>query len=280
MSTARGLFDRNTVLTVGVPGQPGKSFRAPMRISFQIKMSRTATPNKAVITVYNVNENTCALFQKPGVVVSLTAGYDIPRQIFTGKPIPFGVKEVHDSEDRVLTVEASDGLDHQRARINVTFATATSLSQVLAAVNAQLGLPTGTLRITNDIQFPHGVTLCGTTRDVLDRIAMINGADWFVRDGVLQMCSVDGDTGELAVQFSTKNKNLIGSPTPKGLGLSKTLAGIEITGLLEPSLRPGMVFSVASKNYNGLYVAQDVEFIGDSGFDNSYYVKVAGTPRR
>ncbi|MFA9271870.1 MAG: hypothetical protein ACEQSX_14160, partial [Baekduiaceae bacterium] len=81
------------------------------------------------------------------------------------------------------------------------------------------------------------------------------------------------DTGETAVVFSAAAGNLIGSPTPKDGGK------LEVKALLAPSIRPGKMFSVESADYSGRYVADDVEFNGDSGWETPFYVTATGTAR-
>ncbi len=263
------LFDRQVILEIGQPGQPGKQFR-DLRISFTVDMSRSRNPNTSTIEAYNLNERSIAAAQRDGAVVRLLAGYDVPRLIFQGEAVKNGVWSEQQGPDRVLHFEGQDGGSRYRAaRVDVTFSTATTLGQVLDAVTAQLGLPLGTIRVDRTIQFPQGVALRGPARDVLDRIAAAQDQDWFVRDGALQIVPRNGATGETVVELSAARGNLIGSPRAKD-------NGIEVTDLLEPSLRPGRRFVVHSKNFNGIYIAHDVRFRGDSGFGNDYFVTVTG----
>lgn len=267
------LFGRQVVVQFGTPGTTGKSF-SDLRVTFRVQMSRSSTPNTGSIQIYNLNPDSIALLQKPDAVIRLLVGYDVPRLIFQGEPIKGGVKLERQGPDRILSIEAQDGgRSYREARIEVSFATQTTLRQVLDAVSAQLGLPSGTIRIDDDMRFPHGIVLSGSARDVLDRISRASGADWFVRDGVLQIVPTGGDTGEEAILFSVAQGNLIGSPAP-------TDQGIEVRGLIEPSMRPGRVFRVDSEQYPGQdYVATDVEFVGDAGWDPTFYVTVRGRPR-
>ena len=265
------LFGRQVILQIGPEGGTARSFEG-FRVTFDVKMSKSSTPNSAVIEAYNLNPTSIALAQDPTSLVRLFVGYDVPRQIFQGNPIANGVRLDRRGPDRVLRLELQDGgRAWQEARVSVSFATSTTLRQVYDAISAQLGLPAGTVRIAEDFTFPQGVTLTGPARDVLDRLAVSTSSDWFIRDGAIQFIGATEDTGEQAVVFSATAGNLIGSPTPKD-------NGIEVTALLAPSLRPGKTFSVQSADYNGLYVAGDVSFRGDSGWDRPFYVTAVGTP--
>lgn len=266
------LFDRQAILQIGPPGQPGREFRG-IRIGFSIRMTRGATPNKGRIVAYNLSRESAALMQQDGAVVRLTLGYDVPRLVFQGTPVKAGVRERKQGADRVLIIEAEDGGAAVRnARLSLVFDGPTTLGQVYDAAAEQLGLPAGVVRIDRGHQFPNGLSLYGRAADVLDRLAVMSDGDWFIRDGVVNLIERDGDTGDTAVKFSSASGNLIGEPEPTDLG-------IKITALLEPSMRPGRAFVVESERYNGTYIARDVEFIGDSGFDNSFYVTVTGRPR-
>lgn len=263
------LFGRQVILQLGTEGETGKSFR-DLRVGFNVKMSRSSTPNTATIKAYNVNAGTVALLQQPRAVARLLVGYDTPQLIFTGNPVKNGVTLERQGPDRILTIEAADGgRAWQEARVSIAFATETTLRQVYDEVARQMGLPAGTIRVSEDVVFSQGLTLSGPARDVMDRIARSTSSDVFIRDGVLQLVGTGEDTGEQAVVFSTKTGNLIGAPSRKD-------AGVEVTALIAPALRPGRKFVVESADINGVFVAGDVEFDGDSGFAQPFYVKTTG----
>jgi hypothetical protein len=134
-----------------------------------------------------------------------------------------------------------------------------------------MGLPTGAVRLPSSFRLSQGVVLSGSARDALDSLCRSIGAEWFIRDGALQVTTAGGSTGEPAVVFSSATGNLIGSP-------SKTKEGCEVTGLISPTLRPGKPFSVVSESITGLYTADSVAFDGDSGWETPFYVTVRGVP--
>jgi hypothetical protein len=263
------LFSRQVILQLGTEGNTGKSFR-DIRVSFRVKMSRSSTPNTAAIQAWNLNAATVALLQQPRSVARLLVGYDTPQLIFQGNPVANGVTLERQGPDRVLTIEAQDGgRVYQEARVSISFATETTLRQVYDEVSRQMGLPAGTIRISEDVVFSQGLSLSGTARDVMDRIARSTGSDWFVRDGVLQLVGTSEDTGEPAVVFSTTTGNLVGAPSRKD-------DGVEVKALIAPALRPGKKFVVESADISGTYIAGDVEFEGDSGWAQPFYVKTVG----
>lgn len=262
-----GCFGRQVILQIGNEIGSGREFKG-FRIRFRVEMTRKPEPNKATIEIYGVSAATIALVQAPESIVRLLVGYEVPMQIFRGNPI----ESEHDKDVGLLTIRAQDGQRQwARARVNLSFATDTTSAQVFAAVSAALGLPTGAIALPGDIRLSQGAVLSGSARDVLDSLCRSIGAEWFIRDGALQVTSVGGSTMEPAVVFSSLAGNLIGSP-------KRTKEGCEITGLISPTLRPGKLFSVVSEEVNGIYVADSLSFDGDSGWETPFYVTAKGTP--
>jgi hypothetical protein len=261
------LFGRQVIIQIGPPGGTGKEFRG-LRTTFQVEANRSGKPAKAVIEVRNLNPDSISLLQAPGSVVRLIAGYDAPMQIFAGKPTKNGVNVRREGPDRVVHIEAQDGALDRAARVNVSFATDTDTDQVFAVVAAALGLPTGVLRTGSAIRLSQGVALVGPASEVLDRLCLSLGLRWYIRDGALVV--EDGNTGEAAVCFSSATGNLVGSP-------QRTDQGVEVVGLMSPTLRPGKPFRVVSEEVNGDFVTDSLVFQGDS-WQGDFYVIARGVP--
>lgn len=258
------LLGRQVWLDIGQAGESGRRY-AGLRISFRVAMTRKREPNHAVIEVYGLAQESIGQAQRKGAVFRLFAGYDVPRQIFQGTAVKDGVAMLRRGPERTLHVEALDGGSrYQAARVDVSYTTAVSLQRVVDEVASQMDLPTGSIRIATDIEFPRGVALRGPARDVLDRIAVMSGADWWIADGALFVVPTAGDLATSVVEVSAEAGNLIGSPTPK----DRT---IEVVALLEPGLRPGHRFSLRSRDYTGTYRIREVTFHGDSGWDRDFY---------
>jgi hypothetical protein len=182
------------------------------------------------------------------------------------------VKLTHNGPDRILSIDAQDGgRKYIESYLDVSLASQVTGRQVFNRAVEAMGLPTGTIQLDDSIRFPAGFVFSGSPTEVLDRLASMSDADWYIRDGVLQFIRRGSTTGERSLLLSATSGNLIGSPKP-------TDEGVEVVGLLDPSMRPGRKFRIESENVNGDYVATNVEFLGDSGWDNSFYVTVKGKP--
>ena len=273
------LFGREVVVQVGRAGDTGRELR-DLRVSFRVEMDRTSVPSRGVIQVYNPAEATVGVLQQEDAVVRLLAGYASaggPRLIFRGEPVRNGVGMERRGPDRILTIEALDGgREVADGFVNTSFGRETSARQVLDALAAALGLPLGIPlggALDREIRWPHGLTLVGPARDELDRVCEALAADWFVRDGALYVVGRGRSTGETAPLFSPAAGNLVGSPTRKADG------SVEVVALLDPAMRPGRPFVVESASVSGEYIARDVAFDGDSGYDAIFYVRLTGEPR-
>lgn len=264
------LLGRQVFLQIGTLGSAGVSIRG-LRVRFNVEHSKARTPSKATVSIWNMTRDTFGLLQAPGAVLRLFAGYDLPQMVFTGTAIKDGLDRKSEGNTSIVTAQLQDGgTTHKTARVEISYSTPTTLAQVYRAAATAAGLPTGSINIASDIQFPHGFTYAGPWSDLMDRLALMSGAEWWIRDGAVQIVTEGTPTGEGTIVLSTAAKNLIGEPTQRSDGL------IEVKTLLSPSLRPGNLFVVQSKYINGTYIAGDVVDEGDSGWDRDYYTTVVG----
>ena len=176
----------------------------------------------------------------------------------------------------MVTIEGQDGGDRLRdARVELSYQTGVSLSTIANACIAALELPPGTVQLPEDPVLSQGFAYSGSARTLLDRIALSVGADAFVRDGSVNVIGQGLSTGELAdsVVFSSAAGNLVGSPVRMDRGR------VQVVGLLQPNLRPGMRYRVYSEEITGDFVAEDVQQDGDSeGEENDWYTTAVGRP--
>lgn len=266
------LWKRRVVFEVGQPGQAGISL-SDLRVSFRIVHTRTADPSQATISIWNMRPETIAEFQRDGAVIRLLAGYDVPRQIFQGNAVVDGVTVEKRGTDRILTVKAQDGLiAYQSSQVDVTFDGETTLGEILREALGQLGLPQGPSTELPDVRFSD-YTYHGDASGLMDRIAEMASVDWVIRDGAVVLIGEGETSGETAVLYSSAKGNLIGSPTRKD-------GGVEVTALLDASMRPGMPFVVESDEINGEFIAEEVTFTGDSGFAGPFYTIITGVDRQ
>lgn len=270
-----GLFWRRVAIEFGVEGAPGRRL-ADLRVNFKVEHKAGPTPSTATIKIYNLAPASIALLQTPRAVIRLLVGYDpIEKLLFQGNPVKDGLNLKTEGPDRILEVDASDGgRAYAETMISVSYSTPTTFGQVLELVLAQTQWARGTILVPEALSFPHGIVLHGRPADVMRRLAAAVpplGADWYVRDGALYVLPKGQSTPEVAPLISSAQGNLIGSPT-------STKGGIKVRALIDATMRPGRAFVLESLGHSGTYVARDVTFTGDSGFERDFFMDITAKP--
>lgn len=274
------LFGRFVAVEIGTPDTTGRrweSIDGGLRIAFDVTMTDSSTPNDARIEMYGASQAVVARLQEPDAIVRLLIGYrsqgGIPRLVFTGNPIPNGVRREKRSQvERVVVIEAQDGgREFVSSHVSESFAEGTTTEQAFSFLIDKLeGIGIGNIdAVVGDISLP-SLVLTGRVPDQIDLIMEMSGAQWAIRDRVAQAWKRGSSTGEQSVVFSTESGNLI--------DVSPTDDGVEVRGLIAPTLRPGKPFRVESELITGDFVAGAVGFKGDSGWATDYYVTARGTP--
>jgi hypothetical protein len=265
---------------VGLPGEPGLEFFASPEnggsghsIEFSVDHKLDGKPNKGTIEIYNAPRILLTTAQQTTAIVRLFAGYEVEKLIFSGNPIPrYGAYSELSGGDRVVRITAQDGRRaYQQARIDQTWSIGTPLSQVVTAIGVAMAIPITPLPAElSTTELSQGITLTGNPREALRDLGRAIGATAFVRDNALYVLP-DGDTtSEPATVFSPATGNAL-KVVPQKDGI------IELTGLLEGSLRPGRRFVIRDHpDYSGTYKARDVSFRGSSGFDTPFDVIATG----
>lgn len=271
-----GLFGRIVRVEVGPEGGTGVQL-ADLRVGFKVEHKASKTVSTATVRIYNPSQTTMGLLRAPLANVRLLVGYQpTARVIFQGAPVKDGIDLKVDGADRILVVDAADGgRGYTETFLQTSFTTPTTFGQVLATVLASSRWARGFIDpAIENIQLPHGIVLVGRPAEVMDRLAVAAlplGADWFVRDNALYVVPRGTSTPEVAPLISAAQGNLIGSP-------NGTKKGIKVRALIDSTMRPGRAFVVESAGWNGTYVAKDVVFTGDSGYESAFFMDITGLP--
>lgn len=259
------LLNRQTII------QLDTSSLEDLRVDFSVIKTIGSKPNKASIDLYNPSpaDGILSRARDRELRIRLLAGYDTPSLIFEGNPTAGGVSYERSGPDKILTLEAQDGLNaYQDTHVNITLGTATSFQEVVDKMADQIGLPRGTIRIPNDQQITQGTTLVGSVADIFDRVARSINADWSIQDGVLQMIPSDETSGRSGPEFSKERGNLI--------QVDRRDDGIKARTLLHGDLRPGDRFKVKTDDIDGVYKAERIEYHG-SRWSNDFYLEIEAT---
>lgn len=270
--TSYDLWDRCVLVEVGPAGGIARSW-SQLRVGFSVRRTLQRKPNECQVQVYGLSRDSSSWCRTKGHVLRLMAGYGgAPELLFLG-----GVDRAVRSEDApeaVTTVEAADGgREFREARVYKSFTGQIMSSQVIQELATAAGLPLGFIEPFVDVPITQGVVLAGPVRDNLDKITRSLGLSWSIQDGRLQTLSASGGTPEPSVLL-TPDSGLVGSPRPATD--KKVKKKIELTCLLQPSLRPGRRFMLESRDYKGVYRCEDVEHRGDTHADD-WFTNVTAT---
>ena len=276
------LFDRDFEVIVGnikIPARaisPSTQKSAPtLRIVFNIEKTLDSTPNKAKLTLFNLNSAHRKAVQE-GWPVTVKAGYvDNTPQLFGGWIEKSDNRR--DGVDWITEIEASDnGNAFRSARVNKSFGRGTTLTSVLNYLAGELGIGLGNsaqkfaesprgLRV-----FKKGVSISGQVKTVLDRFVASAGYQWSIQDGILQVLTPD-ETVVRRAFVMTPETGLIGSPETGENGR------VTAKSLLNGAIKPGIPLGFETEGVSGFYKIDKTVYTGDT-WGSDWYTNFEGKP--
>ncbi len=278
------LFDRTYALTVG------STRITDLDIAFKVTKSTKHEPNKAEISVWNLNADHRRAFEgTQGLRVTLEAGYRSTGNslIFRGdvrnaaSPRARGgrVRSSNDGTEIETVFEAEDsGETMTRSRVARSFPPGTEVITVIEAAIDALGIGRGNvsefrgrgLEGASSV-FPAGVTLSGWAYDELDALVKSMGLRWSVQNGIFQLQERGRPLQTTAVLLD-RTSGLVGTPDrPDTHGLVKA------TSLLIPGLDPGRKVAIQAETARGGFEVKQAEFSGDR-IGQDWYVNLLLKP--
>lgn len=258
VQSRRGVFESSA----GRPVVVERDF-AGLRIQFQVEKTSESNPNQARISVYNLSSDSRGFVQEAGQTVVLEVGYapqgepETKAIIFQGDVPPGGIRSERKGPDWVTSFEVGDAQKKlKEQKFDRTYESGASLKKILGDVAGSLGLAVNSIKGVKDKTFKSGVTLSGGVKDIMDSLTRDADTEWSVQDNEVQILGRFQATDEDAIVVSPQT-GLIQSPV-------KRAEDIEFTTLLIPTLRPGRLVDVQSRDVNGFYRIRKVMFNGDS----------------
>ncbi len=245
-----------------------------LRIKFEVTKDLTSYPNLAQIQVYNLSKDSRARVEKDFTQCIFNAGYE------TGKKLLFkgqirNVTHLKQGVDTITTIFAYDGSrDFDTAKTNITFKEGTNTKQIVEHVVSTFKETTkGVIQGLDNLKDKlSGVSLSGSSKDILDELGQENNFEWSINDGALNIIPKNQAIDRTIV--ITSATGMIGSPTI-------TEIGADVTTLLNPEYIPNAKIKIESltqavalgdlnfRDINqtlgeGLYKIQKVTHVGDT----------------
>lgn len=245
-------------------------------VRFTVDKTETPEPDKAEITVYNLNEpHRESLEQQDIMEVRLHVGYltGTESQLFRGDTRE--AFSVHRTPDWVTTLRTGDGDKQVRSdRISKSYAPGTSFET--AWKDATGALERAGVGIGNAIEkfkegkfeegikaFANGGNLNGSTFKELQRLGRLSNLDVSIQDKELLVTKVGQPLSTPPVILS-RETGLIGSPHRGAKG------ELRLRALLVPGLDPRRKVEVRSRLINGVYAIQRGRYSGDTSSNDWY----------
>lgn len=243
-----------------------------LRCTFSVTRTLTPSPDKAEITITNLQESNVAALEYRqrvrGVIpVQLDAGYEDGRQtLFLGHMRSSGTYD-DGAGNSITTIAAGDGEEQiRKSRINVSIAPGTPPDQVLKDIVKALGVSEGNLkdavalvkqRFGNGTIFAKGTVLTGSASREMTNVCRSFGLVWSIRQGKLQITERGKAFEKVAVLLSPTS-GMLGTPTVDAKGI------LSVKSLLNPGIFPGRLLVLESKRLQGQYLITDCADTGDT----------------
>jgi len=253
--------------------------RPTLRCQFQIEKTNEPKPNKATVSIWNLDETSRTSIQTARVPVEVEAGYvDNTAILFLGKLLV--AKHVRNGPDWVSNFESGDGsVEYSAKRIRESFKPGAKVQQIMKTVANQMGLGLGNAfskinegNFRGGIEeFKKGISLNGRAADMFDNLMSTAGFEWSIQDEQLLVLRPDETTEDQAFKVNPET-GLIGSPVvgEKGVLTGKTL--------LNPNANPGRKIEVLTSEVDGFYKITKVKHVGDTAADQPWYSEFEAKP--
>lgn len=222
--------------TPGISANPDAAIDlSELRVQFEVRNATAQSLKYAFVRVYNLAFDTALKIENEFSRIELSAGYgDEAGLIFQGQ-IAVAKRGRLSASDTFVDITAQDGdAAYNWAVSNRTLASGWTADQLYGSLLQDLapyGVTAGYKPPFANVEAPRGRTCYGMTRDYLRDLANQQGCEWGIEDGKLNFVPKSSYVPGEAVVL-TPETGLIGSPT-------QTTSGIEITSLLNPSIRAG-----------------------------------------
>ncbi len=244
-------------------------------ISFDVEKNTDVEPNKAKISIYNLEKKFRDRLQfDDHAVISLAAGYkDTSAIIFTGN-ITHAIS-TNEGPDIVTTIDAAEGHKAYRSsRVAKSYGAGTPYKTVIEDVISSFNGFKVTPAITNVIAsigktVPNSLTLDGQSARVLNDVLTPLGFAFSMQNGEIQLLESGQPSSQPAVRL-TYTSGLVGVPH---IGEKKGKAAISFQSFIQPELIPGRRVFVDWIESKGNFVCETVKHKG-SNYDNEFYSTV------
>jgi hypothetical protein len=264
------LYDRIASVLIGTTSAQTAVRVRGLRISFEVKKTRTKTPNTAKIDIYNLSEDTQNKIKESDGFVVLKAGYVTAGEedLFRGNILHITRKLT--PPDTVVTIEAQDGNTELNGKmVSLSFVDSVSAMTVLNTILTHFNLSRKSMSVldVSDKQYIKGFTFTGLAKDALTKVTDYLGLEWAVQDNEFKLVPVNG-ADKYPVVLLTSDSGMLGSPS-KIEDKKAGLAGWSVTSLLMPAVEPASRVALQSEfvQSGSVFTVHSIVHSGDTHGD-------------
>lgn len=281
------LFNRVVSLRVGKGGREQLLEISNLRIIFKVNKNSETTANTAVISIYNLSNDTRNKLNKVYDTVILKAGYadgDGPKLLFSGNISQSYTKR--QGSNLVTTINCGDGLKALvETKFNRGYSAGTSSWDILDDILKSFNLPE---KITNRLKniarkkgnkFANAFSAAGSAKEAMNKIIASLDLEWSIQNGAIKIIE-PGDVDDSPIVYLTSGTGLIGLPVRlynlkrrKNVngGEDVQLSGWQLEALLFPEIEPGGRVRVEEERsgIGGEFRVEEIEQRGDN-FGNNW----------
>lgn len=281
------LFDRQVRVAIGEGGGPGFEIGAaaangiPLHVKFSFEKADVESPNTGKVTVWNLSKEHLAELEKKDCAVSVRAGY-------AGSIMPAfegtvtHASTIKEGADRMTEIELASGMVELRdAGFSMSYAKGTKTEAIYQEIASKMGLPltASPTAMENPTLLTAGFSFIGGAKNLLNRITRIDGINWTIQDGVLQLLKPEEPISTNCFELNAAS-GLIGIPkrvnSSAGGGSSKggfetadsggetAQLGWEVTYFMNLAIGVNSYVHISSEAVDGYFRVQKIAIEGDN----------------
>lgn len=260
------VFANNRKITLAKPGdRPGID---SLYVEFDVQVSRDKEPNRAKISIRNLNPTNRNLFEADHQGVELSAGYGGEvKLLFRG--VTTNVVHTHQRTYWETTIYAGDGeKEYGTQKFNKSYAKGTTYFVILKDMSTALGLPNEILYDDFTSKLLKGRSFSGLVKDQLTELTKDLDLQWSIQQGTLEITNkgepvisqpfatlLSSDTGMIGspvlIERQTKDEKTR-EPEKKSRKKKKKkeeekkerIIGVRVTSLLNPDIYPNRLIKI------------------------------------
>lgn len=237
-----------------------------LQIKFSVQKTKQKHPNSCRLSVFNLSDDSRALFQQKPARVSISAGYDdAPQLLFTGNLTWAETSRVGpDLETEVLIADGARPMKY--ARVSRSFAPGVdAVTVILYAIKAMNFTAPENLATDSALRarFQSGETLHGNAASELTRLLEPFGYEWSVQNGRLQALR----DNETIPSTTTLGETILGDPKfgpPVQTEKGRKKPVLSLSVALNPELQVGQRVKVDASRIKGMFKILTVTHSGDT----------------